>query len=313
LNLTKHVIYSFSLLHQSIFIRHYNNHNLPTIAWLREQVPETTKFLLHDTGIAKSSIKMLDPEFYERVVWVDWNMSVVIKNGTLAVPILSSHPMEQGKMRPMMSLRKWVKEKKETRPKKYVVFYSRKGAAHDRVLADEEQVLKRIKGAMDIYGMSDQELIVFTGKDADGRSLTTEEQYDLFRSAHTIIGKLLLGNLTLQQTFSCILVSHCSSLRIRIGSHGAGLLGNLAWIDPFPETCEEHTKVLEFINGEDSIQVQGNFAYISSYFNFRKWPMDYHALFYTAASTSKDTYIDQWALQDALTDMWGNKTVTKQA
>jgi hypothetical protein len=102
------------------------------------------------------------------------------------------------------------------------------------------------------------------------------------------------------------------SLR-NIGSHGAGLLGNLAWMDPFPETCDQRTKVLEFINGDDSKQVQGNQAYVSSYLNFRKWPMDYHTLFYTAASTSAATYIDLWALKDAMSDMWGTRTVTKQA
>jgi len=167
---------------------HYNNHNLPIIAWLREAIPETTHFLLHDSELGRAVIQFLDPDLYERVVWIPTNQIVEIRDGSLTVPVLTSYSMtETGDMRPMASLRRWIHDKKGTRPKKHVVFYSRKGANHDRVVAHEEEVLQIIRDIMLELGM-EEELVVFTGKHEDGQAMTMEEQYNLFRSAHSIIG-----------------------------------------------------------------------------------------------------------------------------
>lgn len=261
---------------------HFNNHHLPSIAWLKEQVPVTTRFILHDNKLSRKVIQFLDPIFYERVVWVDVEQQVKIR-GSLTVPVLHTFHMHQGDMRPMASLRRWIYSLKSGFPKTNVVFYSRKNARHRRALAHEEEVLLSLQKVMNDFGMDrNSELIIYNGKRKDGTAMSMEEQYETFRSAHTIVG-----------------------------SHGAGLLGNMVWTDPFPKSCEERTKVLEFIVADDSTEVQNN-PWSSSYINFRKWPLDYHVVAYTPGSSQEGTYIDLEALQDALRAMWNTTHVSNK-
>jgi len=154
-----------------------------------------------------------------------------------------------------------------------------------------------------------EKFLIFSGQ-IGGKTLDYMTQFMVFRAASTIIGP-----------------------------HGSGLGGNLVFTNPFASSCNERTQLLEFIPGQESAQVQSLYVtYVSIsrqgsdvmmlsshpdqqptsltlYFilitfrqfpNYRKWPLDYHSILYTANSTGQTTYINLQDLDDALDAMWGN-------
>jgi hypothetical protein len=80
-----------------------------------------------------------------------------------------------------------------------------------------------------------EELVIFDGQE-NGKTMSIAKQFQIFRSASTVIGP-----------------------------HGSGFGGNFAWTNPFPTNCEERVKLLEFIPGQDSASVQRMYAsYVST-------------------------------------------------
>eukprot|EP00540_Astrosyne_radiata_P003107 CAMPEP_0116837614 /NCGR_PEP_ID=MMETSP0418-20121206/8747_1 /TAXON_ID=1158023 /ORGANISM="Astrosyne radiata, Strain 13vi08-1A" /LENGTH=109 /DNA_ID=CAMNT_0004467509 /DNA_START=340 /DNA_END=666 /DNA_ORIENTATION=+ len=88
-----------------------------------------------------------------------------------------------------------------------------------------------------------------------------------------------------------------------IGPHGAGMLGNLLWVDPFPGSCSNRVQALEFIPGQESTQVQP--LYHSMHMRWRNWPVDFHTILFSKDSTQETTKINLRDLDDALDSMWG--------
>eukprot|EP00566_Odontella_aurita_P014291 CAMPEP_0113553626 /NCGR_PEP_ID=MMETSP0015_2-20120614/15716_1 /TAXON_ID=2838 /ORGANISM="Odontella" /LENGTH=531 /DNA_ID=CAMNT_0000454713 /DNA_START=15 /DNA_END=1610 /DNA_ORIENTATION=+ /assembly_acc=CAM_ASM_000160 len=278
---------------------HILHDNLPAVAWLRSIVPDRTIFLLPDTKTFRSLVHFIDPEFPKRVYWYQPNEIITVKDGTLTV---SNQRQMYGYMGNTLwkYLRHWIAE---NHPKRYleertIVYYARGiipggGGARERArrLGDgapppkasantkhgrlldprhEEDVVATIRAAMERHGR-EEKLVFFTGSNKRGDILPFEVQLDVFRRASTIIGP-----------------------------HGSGL-ANIAWTDPFP-TCEERVKMLEFIPGSDSAQVQQ--LYNGYYWNMRGMPLEWHQLTYAANSTQDTTYIRLPDLERALDDMW---------
>mmetsp|Transcript_6090 Transcript_6090/g.10620 ORF Transcript_6090/g.10620 Transcript_6090/m.10620 type:complete len:96 (-) Transcript_6090:19-306(-) len=88
------------------------------------------------------------------------------------------------------------------------------------------------------------------------------------------------------------------------------MLGNLMWVDPRPEECQNRVQALEFIPGDESTQVQP--LYHSMHMRWRIWPVDFNVLLYTKESTPKITKINLQDLDDALEGMWGPTTTTTE-
>lgn len=258
---------------------HYMDDHLPTIAYLKSKLPESTKFLLLHTPLSKSVLEFLDPEFADtRVEWVK-RREVVKVIGKLTVTIPYKIPMQWGCCRPYEYLREWIHQQHPSVPKnRKVIYYSRNSpsAKHLRKVEVEleQRVIATIRISMRKYGM-ESDFVVFDGLDENGDLMSTKQQFDLFRSARTIIG-----------------------------AHGAGMLGNLAWVDILPGSCQNRVQVLEFIPGPDSAAVQAQ--YQSLYYRWRHWPVEFNNILYTKESDSDTTFVDLSDLQDALDGMWGN-------
>uniref|UniRef100_A0A7S1D4R6 Glycosyltransferase 61 catalytic domain-containing protein n=1 Tax=Cyclophora tenuis TaxID=216820 RepID=A0A7S1D4R6_CYCTE len=264
---------------------HYLDDHLPSIAYLRKELPLSIKFLLLDTKLSRSVLKFLDPYFYQnRIEWIRLR-EIVRVEGNLTVSIPVSIPLMHGRGRPHQYLREWVNEQHPVVPeKRAIVFYSRSSVdTHHKRIVDrkhERQVVDTVRAAMTRYHRR-EELVVFDGSvfNRESRNYTTmsiAEQFRIFRSAKTIIGP-----------------------------HGAGMLGNLVWVDPFPPTCHDRVQVLEFIPGPESEQVQA--VYRSLFIRWRSWPVDFSVLLYSKESTHDKTFINLDNLNDALEGLWGKQ------
>jgi len=290
--------------------------HLPTIAYLKSIAPPNAHYLLVDGGVERKFIDFLDPEFAKRIVWVTRDDVYHIK-GSLTVAIPWSIPIVNGCCMGWDPLREWLAsvhpDDHYDPKKKLIVFYTRSGTTnthHGRVVEPnhEAEIIEHIKAAMVKYKRPEQ-FIVFSGQ-LGGKTLDYATQFSVFRAASTIIGP-----------------------------HGSGLGGNLVWTNPFASSCKERTQLLEFIPGQESAQVQSLYvSYVSisrqgsdvmmlwkhhdqqptsltldfilisfrQFPNYRKWPLDYHSILYTAKSTGRTTYINLQDLDDALDAMWGN-------
>jgi hypothetical protein len=257
---------------------HFFDDSLTQIAFLRNQVPNTTKWILCDKELTRNVLEFLDPEFAKRVHWVKMGLPITVE-GSLTVALQPRIPNFSGCCRPYDHLRDWVAEKyPEVSDEKKIVYYSRNSTdtKHWRNVerAHEQQILEHIREGMVRHNVK-EELVLFTGQDDEGKTLSIAKQFEIFRSARTIIGP-----------------------------HGAGMLGNIIWTNPLPENCASRTSIIEFIPGERSTQVQP--LYRSLFIRWRKWPLDFHVLLYKEESTKEETFIDLNALDEALDDTWGS-------
>mmetsp|Transcript_7571 Transcript_7571/g.11015 ORF Transcript_7571/g.11015 Transcript_7571/m.11015 type:complete len:474 (+) Transcript_7571:82-1503(+) len=259
---------------------HFAHDWLPTIALLKHLVPSTTRFLLVDDPLIRKFLTFLDPRFTEhRVEWIQFD-SVYYIDGKLTLHVPDGIPNVYGCCTDWDPLRQWIAEQHPDRPEKdLVVFYSRSGStevAHGRILNldTERKAMARIQQKMMQHNRGNHTLIKFNGQDGQGNTLSIAHQFSMFRRASTYIGP-----------------------------HGSGLGGNFLWMDPFSSKCEERPKILEFMPGPNSAQVQEMYA--SYYSNIRKWPLDYHNLLYTEESTPEITQINLDYLDEALDAMWG--------
>lgn len=259
---------------------HYLDDHLPSIAYIKSQVPPETKFVLLDTKLARNVLSFLDPVFYERVVWVKEHEVIQVVDGQLYVTRSEEIPLFFGCCRHFDFLRYWLYQHHPTVPeRRTVVYYTRKSSdtGHGRILDQdqEEQVVGIIRNAMVRYNRPEKDVVIFNGQNSWGATLSIEEQFHIFRSAKTIIGP-----------------------------HGAGLVGNMIWADPRPGRCNARVQVLEFIPGPDSTVVQPLFH--SLFLRWRVWPIELHHILYTKESTKTRTFIDLDELRQALHVMWND-------
>ena len=159
-----------------------------------------------------------------------------VEDGTLTVAVPSGNwlfPNYSGKYNHVLFpyMRRWIHEGHPDSyyppSQRHVIFHTRAGSTPRRVVEKEHEkdIVAAIRRTMK-RNKIDLPLVTFNGKDELGNTLPLEEQFDIFRRASHIIGP-----------------------------HGSGL-ANIMWTNPYPATCEDRTKVLEFIPGTDSATVQ---------------------------------------------------------
>ena len=117
-------------------------------------------------------------------------------------------------------------------------------------------------------------MVIFNGKDLNGKTMDIAAQAKLFRSASVVIGP-----------------------------HGSGL-ANIVWtMATKTKGCKGRVAVLEFLCGPRSLHVQnGCSTYTKTYFNlFASAPwVNYHHVLYASNSTEIETFINLLSFQVAL-------------
>ena len=95
------------------------------------------------------------------------------------------------------------KSKRKSKKSKKVIFYSRAGGTSRRLIdpQQQEEILAMIRSKMLQYGRKEDDLVIYSGKDGDGNSLSIEDQFDF--SARQI-RRLVLMVLALRMLFGWI-------------------------------------------------------------------------------------------------------------
>jgi len=249
------------------------------VAYLREIVPETTRFLLFDVeGNSEQRLQILDPVFAKRVDWMqcdrfDCNQLVQIRGGTLTVlkPVSATRHIDL-----LYRLREWMLEthppKPETLTDRTVVYYTRNadGAKHGRSIDMEQEaiLIQKIRESMKRHERPEK-LVIFDG------TQQLEDQIDLFQSANVVIG-----------------------------AHGGGM-ANLIFMLP-SKTCEERPKVLEFLTNAETPDIQRG-ALGKTYYNLYStapW-IEYHHVFLVPPTTEDAMYVDVVEFEKAVDILFG--------
>eukprot|EP00547_Thalassionema_nitzschioides_P007626 CAMPEP_0194208974 /NCGR_PEP_ID=MMETSP0156-20130528/7255_1 /TAXON_ID=33649 /ORGANISM="Thalassionema nitzschioides, Strain L26-B" /LENGTH=461 /DNA_ID=CAMNT_0038936049 /DNA_START=119 /DNA_END=1504 /DNA_ORIENTATION=- len=270
---------------------HFGHDHLPTIAFLKSVVPLSTKFLLLDHPIARKSLQEIDPTFFRRIKWIKPHQVFQIE-GSITMAIRRTYDLTIGCCGSFDPLRNWLAEGHPEEPsQKTIVYYQRLPSASGGRIMDsdqEQEILRRIQAALKRHSMDQQyPLVVFNGTDpATGETLNMRQQFDIFRSAKTIIGP-----------------------------EGSGISGNMAFTNPNPKSCEERVQLLEFMRGreaKDAVHAGAPDPYVTHYQSIRKWPIDYHNLLYTKETTKTSTFINLKNLDSALDAMWGGANLQQK-
>jgi len=273
----------FDDVHAHIIIDH-----LPAIAFFRESYPESYKFILHETKTNKEMLTWLDEDFVlSRVFWMKEKEQIQTQGNLLIWE--QEGPGDVRNTIAVEALRRWVGEKKYRNvisggKQSRVLYVSRNSreATHRRSVdcLHEQDIIQAIQNAMILYDR-DEELVILTGADENNRTMSLQEQFDLFATAEAIIG-----------------------------AHG-GAFANIMWMG---QATGYRPNVLEFIIGPDSQQVQpitnsgrkGPPFRKSFYFLFSEAPwVNYWHILHSPNSTQEKTYVDLRALNAALGAMWG--------
>ena len=146
------------------------------------------------TGPLKNILLHLDPEFFQRVTWLKPGTIARVNNGKL---VLAFHPTSR-KYGANRHLQKWLKSlppRTGTPNRRTVVFYSRvpPQANHGRIMDNNhnQEIMSLIQRIMDRHHRVEK-LVEYdgttVGKDGDKRPMSILEQFQLFRSASTVIG-----------------------------------------------------------------------------------------------------------------------------
>jgi len=243
---------------------HFIHDHLPNIAWLRRFfLSDSSRFILAESELARKILKVLDPEFLERVDWVPFD-AVIRVHGSLKIAVPDKNPTAM-ETRLMQHLRKWIMEKHPVVPgDRTIIWYTRKGpdTKHSRMVEGnhEQDLIDIVRRKMEQYNRPER-LVIYDGS-KDGKTMPFEEQFELFRSASAAIGP-----------------------------HGSGL-ANVIWMDQSPINCVDRPKVLEFLIGLGSGQVQvGGYAR-TYYLLYSGLPIEYHHVHYATNSTSDETYVN---------------------
>jgi len=278
--------------------------HLPVIAWLKENLPETTKFILPKDQTMMAIMDSVGPDFVRnRVVWVGQEV-VTVQNGRLDV-LVSPIPARSSVL--VDSLVRWLmntmKTERSNDDYRTVLCYTRGGSKdthHGRVVDQkhEADIIQLIRSKMDQQGLSlDHRLIIYNGQE-NGTTMSVKNQQRLF-----------------------------STVTTAIGPHGSGL-ANVLWMlpkrngefrsmtnhscDPFGNGIRFlRSQVLEFLISPDSGQVQPMSTGFGT--DFRKTYYDLYAqssfleywhVLYAANSTGSVTFINLDAFALALDKMW---------
>ena len=253
--------------------------SLPLLFWLRRFIAgPTVRFGLIDDWLHRTVIRWLDPSLNDRIVWLTLNeLTCIAEPGSLvvaqyAVPVANDHSRRRShgsvwNLRNPSLVRAFALEvdrlkgetavaeasaapasllqrERQKRSTPIAVFYSRRSAKsthHGRTMtADHEQHLLRVlHDALARHGRSER-IVVFNGEDTEGRRLSYEMQFKIFRRASLVVGP-----------------------------HGSGL-ANVLWMNPHLRTqagggesleingspltptddCPRRPAVLEFITNE---------------------------------------------------------------
>ncbi len=264
---------------------HFVHDHASKIAWMKALVTEDTKFILpvrEDNKMPLNVLNIVDEKFVqERVVWVDMDETVHVSDGSLTVMIPKSHgpfPLGFPQTATVFTeyFRRWLEESHWSgalipKNKGKVVYYKRRGSTKNRLLNAEleELLIQKVRDAMKKRGKSEKDLVIFTGKDENGQTLSLDEQFSIFSSASTVIG-----------------------------THGSGLT-NIIWMDP---RCNSNhkPKILEICSSSRTPKVQGGSAW-GYWWLFGSLPwIDYHQLYYAEGSTETNMLVDPVVFEEAL-------------
>ena len=252
-----------------------------------------------NTGLLRSILKSLDPTFFDRVTWLKPGEIARVENGTLTVGFHHESVFDvQPKYGASRYLQKWLSSPNpqllpSSNDVRKVVFYSRvpPQAKHGRIMDEvhNRAIISLIQRSLDRNGRTEK-LVEFDGTvlgdNGSLRTMTFVEQFQLFRSASTVIGP-----------------------------HGTGL-SNMLWMDLSECSGCDPPKVVEFTIGPLNI---GSFdpdrdPFARTY-AFKYWglPYDYHHILFLPNSTDQRTFVDLEVLENLLNDLWRNKQLSESS
>jgi hypothetical protein len=254
---------------------HFLHDHLPSIAYARHMMPETTKFILVKNESDRKRLQFIDATFEaERVVWAEERTIYRVSIGSISglPPTRTRHIIDR-----FNQLRNWVLPKPNfPTDQKTIVYYTRGGkdTHHGRTMDPEHEkfLLHLIREKMAQHGRKEH-LVIFDGQE-NGSTMSLQHQFDLFRSA-----------------------------TVAIGPHGSGL-ANILWL-PVADSCQHRSKVLEFLvrPNQTDIQAGGSYKTYMYLYGFPQWA-EYHHLYYTADSTSDRLHVDIDMFLEALDDLF---------
>lgn len=259
---------------QSAFA-HFLVDHLPIIARLRAVLPPNTKFVLRDHPIFREVLAEIDPTFARNVHWLQPG-SIITVTGKLYVLKEAGIPALRHQLL-VNTLSEWVASTMPNAPglEKNIVYQTRApptggtdvalDARHGRIIdaAHEAYIIALVREAM-VRHKRTERLVIFSGRDENGKPMTGAAQMALYRSASVVIGP-----------------------------HG-GAMANIVWMmGSRISSCNSRVAVLEFLCGPRSAAVQKGCPYGKTFFNLyatAPW-VDYHHVMYAPNSTSKTTFI----------------------
>lgn len=255
---------------------------------------------------------MLDPPLFERITWLKPKEVARVNDGNLIVafhyaasPPSDLHPLGMDgddniivEYRPDAAppadlhprygangyLQIWLGTIRPNSPSPPVVIYYARvdpsQAKHGRIMDSNhsKDIISLIEGSMERHNRAER-LIEFDGTTDDNgqkRSMTILEQFDLFRSATTLIGP-----------------------------HGTGM-ANMIWMDL---ESRDRPKVVEFTVGPRNVgkfdDIIDPFAktYTSKYWGL---PFDYNHMLFAPNSTNSRAFVDLNVLDGVLDRLWAN-------
>lgn len=250
---------------------HIMHDSIPLIAYLRATVNDSFKFLMLNKPVIKTIIKAFDPDFYNRIEWIEIG-EIISVTGDLIVPTPDHYPciMQNNLMSYFLN---WTSTRlpKPTH-RENIIFYTRNKTTPRRVvnLENEKELIASLKKFL-IDNKIDGNLVIFSGKDEHGKTLSVEEQISIFRSAHTIIGP-----------------------------HGTGL-ANIMWCDFIDDSP---IKLLEFCPGPVGYSDQVQQEFNGYHAVLKGLPIDYHIILYKPESTPDQTFVDLRDFNEAIEKMF---------
>lgn len=263
---------------------HYVHDTVSKIAWLKSLVSEDTKFILPHMELHEKILRAVDEKFVrDRVVWIQYFETVFVQEGSLTVmkpksnkPFIFGYPQTASVY--TEQFRRWLEESHwssnafiQAENKDKIIFYRRKGSTPFRVLDDnlEALLIQKLLEVMKQRGKSEDDLIIFSGKDENGKTMSLDDQFRLFSSAS-----------------------------VAIGPHGSGLT-NIIWMDPRCNS-KHRPKVIEFVSSPRTpdVQVGSLWGYWWLYGSL-PW-IDYHQIYYSENSTGETVYIDPQMFEETI-------------
>ena len=256
---------------------HFIHDELPVIAFLKSRLSGSDRILLRYSKLSEAWLKWFDHGFERKVVWMNADDTLFI-NGTLTT--LHANYLPNRNPYFIEYLKLWIGEKQSPAfQQATVIYYSRSGSRdtkHNRIMdsKNEAAIIETIKSAMLQYKRHEK-LVVYNGIE-NGKTMSYENQFNLFRSATTLIGP-----------------------------HGSGM-ANSMWMIGGMNAKIASRQVIEFLPGKGSKHVQKR-VYSKTYYNLSAGlsPIDYHHVPFTQDSTSQFTRIDLDDLKLALNAIWG--------